>query len=298
VLQTADSACYVAKNAGRNRVHIHNSEDDTVPAQRHGELRWVNRIQDALATNSFELYAQRIVALKPAVDATQQGQYCELLLRLIDERGEPIEPGVFMPAAERFQLSGRIDRWVIEHAFHWLAGHPGYLQQLELCAINLSAPSLSDQTFHTHVLAQLEEFALPAAKICFEISESAVIANLTHVTRFINTLRSRGCRFALDDFGSGLSSFAYLKNLPVDFLKIDGLFVRDIADDPIDRAMVRSINEISQLLGKRTVAEYVENDSILQHLRDMGIDYAQGFAIDQPRPLVEYIESRSASTAD
>jgi EAL domain-containing protein (putative c-di-GMP-specific phosphodiesterase class I) len=196
-----------------------------------------------------------------------------------------IEPDIFMPVAERYQLCSRIDRWVIDHAFHWLAGHPQYLQQLELCAINLSGHSLSDQTFQDHVLAQLDAFALPAARTCFEITETAAIANLTHATRFIKTLRTHGCRFSLDDFGSGLSSFAYLKNLPVDFLKIDGLFVKDIADDPIDRAMVRSINEIAQLMGKQTIAEYVENTTILQHLRELGIDYAQGFGIDQPQPL-------------
>jgi diguanylate cyclase (GGDEF)-like protein len=285
ILQTADSACYVAKKAGRNRVQIYSAEGDLAVARHHGELRWISRINDALAEDRFTLFVQRIVPLASKPEGTAQKQYCELLLRLIDSGGQMIEPDIFMPVAERYQLCSRIDRWVIDHAFHWLAGHPQYLQQLELCAINLSGHSLSDQTFQDHVLAQLDAFALPGARICFEITETAAIANLTHATRFIKTLRTRGCRFSLDDFGSGLSSFAYLKNLPVDFLKIDGLFVKDIADDPIDRAMVRSINEIAQLMGKQTIAEYVENTTILQHLRELGIDYAQGFGIDQPQPL-------------
>jgi diguanylate cyclase (GGDEF)-like protein len=287
VLQAADSACYVAKNAGRNRVHIYSTEGDTLTDRHHGELHWVKLIQDALAGDAFQLYAQRIVPVTEQPHGSRPEQYYELLLRLLDDSGQIITPGVFMPAAERFQLCDRIDHWVIDKAFRWLAEHPDNLQKTDLWAINLSGHSLVDQALQDHILTRLDEFSLAGASICFEITETAVIANLTQASRFIKTLKSRGCRFAVDSFGSGLSAFAYLKNLPVDFLKIDGLFVRDIADDPIDLAMVRSINEIAQLMGKKTVAEYVENDIILQHLRELGIDYAQGFAIDPPKPLGE-----------
>jgi EAL domain-containing protein (putative c-di-GMP-specific phosphodiesterase class I) len=160
---------------------------------------------------------------------------------------------------------------------------------VELCAINLSGHSFSDPQLQTFIVEQLEQFAIPPAKLCFEITETAAIANLTYATRFITLLKTRGCRFALDDFGSGLSSFAYLKNLPVDFLKIDGAFVKDIATDPIDLAMVRSINEIGQLLGKQTIAEYVEDEAILQRLQELGVDYAQGYYIGRPQPLEQLL---------
>lgn len=288
VLQAADSACYVAKNKGRNQIHSYSAEKDSAITQHHGEVRWLKRIQDALVDNEFQLYEQRIIALN-AEDATAH-QHSELLLRLTETDGQVFEPGTFMAAAERFQLCGKIDRWVIEQAFRWLAGHPQYLQPLHFCAINLSGTSLNEPTFQTYLLEQFDVYSLAPEKICFEITETVAITNLTYAARFMKTLKERGCRFALDDFGSGLSSFAYLKNLPVDFLKIDGLFVRDIVDDPIDRAMVSSVNEIAHLMGKQTIAEYVENDAILQHLREIGIDYAQGFAIDRPKPLTQWQE--------
>jgi EAL domain-containing protein (putative c-di-GMP-specific phosphodiesterase class I) len=200
-----------------------------------------------------------------------------------------VSPGAFIPAAERYHLVVPIDRWVIRTAFNWLTEHPAFLERLALCAINLSGRSLGDKAFQAFVLRQFEQTAMPAEKICFEITETAAISNLDHTTQFIKMLKAKGCRFALDDFGSGLSSFAYLRNLPVDFLKIDGVFVKDIVEDPIQLAMVRSINEIGQLMGKKTIAEYVENQAILDQLRLLGVHYAQGFGIAMPCPLADLL---------
>jgi len=285
VLQAADSACYVAKDGGRNRVHVHDAQDEDL-ARRQGEMQWIGRIQEALEENRFRLYAQQIFPV--CADGTST-VHCELLLRLVDDSGGMLLPGAFMPAAERYHLAPRIDRWVVDQAFQWLAGNPRWLSRLKLCAINLSGQSLCDPLLQAEVLRQLDAWSLPAGKICFEVTETAAIANLTDAIRFIKALRARGCRFALDDFGSGHSSFAYLKNLPVEYLKIDGVFVKDIAEDPIDLAVVRSINEIGQLMGKQTIAEYVENDAILERLREVGVDYAQGYGLGLPQPLEDLL---------
>ena len=213
---------------------------------------------------------------------------------MLDDAGEAILPGAFLPAAERYNLAVRIDRWVIAAAFAAFAARPGWLHRVRLCAVNLSGASLSDTEFLDFLLEQLEQSAVSPDKLCFEITETAAIANLTAAVKFIETLKRRGCRFALDDFGSGLSSFAYLKNLPVDFLKIDGLFVRDIADDPIDLAMVRSINEIGQLLGKQTIAEFAETDAVLAELGRLRVDYAQGYGVGRPRPLADLTNADAA----
>ncbi|MFK8184429.1 MAG: EAL domain-containing protein [Phormidesmis sp.] len=281
VLQAADSACYVAKDAGRNRVHVY-LDDDEVLVHRYGQMQWISRIQRALEEDRFELYAQPIVALN---DPPEKGAHYEFLIRLAEEDGRVSLPGAFMPAAERYNLAVAIDRWVVSHAFRWLADHPAVLDDLGLFTLNLSGHSIGDRSFHAYVLHQLDETELPAEKICFEITETAAVANLTEATRFMLALKIRGCCFSLDDFGSGLSSFGYLKALPVDFLKIDGLFVKDIVEDPVDLAMVRSINEIAQLLNKQTVAEYVENDDILAQLRMLGVDYGQGYGLGKPQPL-------------
>jgi EAL domain-containing protein (putative c-di-GMP-specific phosphodiesterase class I) len=218
------------------------------------------------------------------------------LLRLVDKAGRVTLPGVFIPAAERYGLAARIDRWVIDHVFRWLAGQPNVVDRLELCSINLSGQSLSDHQFDAHVLRQLDATGIPGEKICFEITETAAIANLNDARKFIQTLKAHGCRFALDDFGSGLSSFAYLKNLPVDFLKIDGAFVKDMVDDPIDLAMVRAINEIGQLMGKKTIAEYVEDAAINSRLREVGVDFVQGFWTSHPQPIAGiFAETDSAA---
>ncbi len=285
VLSAADAACYMAKEQGRNRIHIY-QPDDAELAQRHGEMQWATRIPRALEEDRFRLFWQPIV---PVTRGNDQRLHFELLLRLEDEVGRLIAPGAFLASAERYNLSTRLDRWVISAAFEWLLAHPHELQQLGLCTINLSGHSMSDQAFLAFIMHQFEVTAIPPEKICFEVTETAAIANLTIATQFIKALKARGCCFALDDFGSGLSSFAYLKNLPVDFLKIDGAFVKDIADDPTSCAIVKSINEIGQIMGKQTVAEFVENEPILEKLRQMGVDYAQGYLIGRPMPLKEML---------
>jgi len=280
VLSAADAACYAAKDAGRNRIHVYSSDDKTL-AKRRGEMRWVNRINQALEEGQFRLYYQKIVSVKDV----KEGEHYELLLRMADKSGKLIPPGAFLPAAERYGLSTRIDQWVVDTAMNWLETHPAKLKKLHLCAINLSGQTLGNETFLDNLLNKLEGSKVPAHKICFEITETSAIANLANAIRFIKKLRNKGCVFALDDFGSGVSSFGYLKNLPVDYLKIDGAFVRDIATDRIDKAMVKSINDIGQIMGKKTIAEFVENDNILQELKKLGVDYAQGYGIAKPRAL-------------
>jgi diguanylate cyclase (GGDEF)-like protein len=291
VLRDADSACYTAKDRGRNRIHVYRIGDEAL-VRRHGEMQWAVRINRALEEGRFELSYQPIVRL----DGGQGGGHYELLLRMQDEQGRVVLPGVFLAAAERYQLSSKVDRWVIGKVCEWFAGHPRQLERLRLCGINLSGHSLGDEQFLGLVIRLLEDAAIPLEKLCFEVTETAAIANLANATRFITALRARGCRFALDDFGSGVSSFAYLRSLPVDYLKIDGTFVRHIVDDPIDSAMAQSINEIGHTMGKRTVAESVENAAILNKLQQMGVDYAQGFVIARPQPL-EQLVADSASIA-
>jgi diguanylate cyclase (GGDEF)-like protein/PAS domain S-box-containing protein len=285
ILSAADAACYAAKDRGRNRIHIYH-EGDVELARRHGEMRWVTRIQTALEENRFELARQPIVSLSTHSSADT---HYELLLRMRDEDGNIVLPDAFLPAAERYNLSVRLDRWVVREAFRLLTSDPDHLDALFLCSINLSGVSLADEDFLIFVTTELASTGLPPGKVCFEITETAAIANLSGAMRFIEVLRRVGCRFALDDFGSGLSSFAYLKSLPVDFLKIDGLFVKDIIEDPIDRELVRSINEIGHVMGKRTIAEFVESSEILAALGEIGVDYAQGYELGKPSLLPKRI---------
>jgi EAL domain-containing protein (putative c-di-GMP-specific phosphodiesterase class I) len=287
VLSTADSACYAAKDGGRNQIHVYR-EDDVKVAQRHGEMQWVARIQRALDDDRFELYAQPIA---PIVTGDSSPDHYEVLLRMQDEQGRIVLPGAFLSAVERYNLSARLDRWVIRNAFEWLARHPECMQRLSLLSINLSGHSLGDSQLMGHIIERFKEGRIPPEKVCMEITETAAITNLTSATRFIKVLKEWGCRFALDDFGSGLSSFAYLKNLPVDFLKIDGLFVKDILDDAIDYAMVKSINEIGHVMGKKTVAEFVDSEAVLNALGVIGVDYAQGYAIGKPRPINSILQA-------
>ncbi len=286
ILSAADRACYMAKERGRNRVHVH-KEDDKELAKRHGEMQWAVRLPRAQEEDRFIPYFQKMAPTEEQ-DGTQTTHY-ELLLRMKDETGNLVLPSAFLSAAERYNLSDRLDRWMIARAFRWLRAHPAHMAQLRICSINLSGLSLSNKAFLSDVIRELEESGIAAEKICFEITETVAIANLSSATKFIGSLTELGCRFALDDFGSGLSSFAYLKNLPVDFLKIDGLFVKDILDDAIDLAMVRSINDIGHVMGKKTIAEFVESDAILDKLKEMSVDYVQGYAIGRPRPLDEVL---------
>ncbi|MET0007474.1 MAG: EAL domain-containing protein [Candidatus Thiodiazotropha sp. 6PLUC9] len=280
-LSSADAACYVAKDMGRNRIHIYQTYDEEINRQQ-GEMRLVTKIESAIDQQRFSLLQQSIMSLKSNAIGDE---HIELLVRMEDEDGEQIMPGSFIPAAERYNIMHSVDRWVIGEAFRWLSENPERLEELGLCAINLSGQSLGETNLHEYILEKLRLYNLPAEKISFEITETAVVSRLDQAARFMSLLKRRGFRFALDDFGTGMSSFAYLKHLPVDYLKIDGSFVRNMLNDPVDRAMVESINHIGHLMGLQTIAEYVENDQILEQLIDIGVDYAQGYGIVQPSPL-------------
>jgi diguanylate cyclase (GGDEF)-like protein/PAS domain S-box-containing protein len=282
VLKEADAACFAAKDKGRNRVHVFRPDDEELSI-RHGEMQWVEKIQHGLEQNCFCLYGQPIVS----ITNRDEGMHFETLVRYRDDNGRIIPPGAFLPAAERYNLAPAMDRWVISQLFEWIATKPGFLDELSLCSVNLSGLSMSDETMLAFISEQFSKRAIPAHKICFEITETATIGNLSYATKFINRLKERGCLFSLDDFGSGLSSFAYLKNLSVDFLKIDGLFVKNILDDKVDLAMVKSINEVGHVMGKKTIAEFVENEQIFNLLNVLGVDYAQGYGIGKPVPLDE-----------
>ncbi|MES2207567.1 MAG: EAL domain-containing protein [Pseudomonadota bacterium] len=280
IMRMADAACYVAKDMGRNRIHVYSNEDQQL-VRRHGEMSWIARIKKALDEHRFVLYSQQILALG---EDGEGGNHYELLLRMFDEKGDIIPPMAFIPAAERYSLMPLLDRWVIQTAF---AGHAERHQQGEpwgTCAINLSGKSICDENFLAFVSEQFLRYKVSPKSICFEITETAAIANLSQAIILIRALKAMGCRFALDDFGSGMSSFAYLKHLPVDYLKIDGGFVKDMVEDKIDRAMVKSINEIGQVMGIKTIAEFVENEAILAALREIGVNFAQGYGIEKPKP--------------
>jgi diguanylate cyclase (GGDEF)-like protein/PAS domain S-box-containing protein len=282
LMSAADVACYAAKDSGRNRIHAY--QHDEIP-QRHREMHWVSRITRACEENRLELYYQPIVAIGTNPDT--RGHY-ELLLRMRDENGALIPPGEFIPAAERYNLMPVIDRWVVQHALGTLAHYrsEGVNNQVTSpysIAINLSGTSLNDDRFLDFLINELQTHDLSPGAVCFEITETAAIANLAKVVHFMRELKARGCLFSLDDFGSGLSSFMYLKNLPVDYLKIDGQFIQNVSVDPIDRSMVEAIHQIGKAMGIKTVAERVESLQVLQTLAEIGIGYAQGYFIAEPR---------------
>jgi EAL domain-containing protein (putative c-di-GMP-specific phosphodiesterase class I) len=289
LLMAADQACYLAKERGRNRVHVYRESDQRL-ARRLGEMQWVSRLNEAFEQQYFRLYTQPIVGLGGPAHP-----HLEVLIRIQPAKGDLILPGAFIPAAERYDLMTAIDRWVIRavcsHAGSARLDAPTAPDAANALAtpmqysINLSGTSLGDEGLHDYIVAQFTEFGVAPQQICFEITETAVIANLLKAQEFMAGLKALGCRFSLDDFGSGLSSFAYLKALPVDFLKIDGVFIRDIAHNSVNRAMVKAINEVGHVMGLCTVAEYVEDDTTLQVVRQLGLDYAQGYAVGMLQPM-------------
>jgi diguanylate cyclase (GGDEF)-like protein/PAS domain S-box-containing protein len=274
VLATADSACYAAKSEGGNSVHVYQANDNSLKEQ-HKLLDWVSRINVGLENNQFVLFMQPIEGLKPSREP-----HCELLIRMKGDDGMVFPPSKFLPAAERYHLMPKIDGWVINEAFSIIARKGANFKSV--CAINLSGQSLSQEGFLEYVLAKIKQYEINSKRICFEITETAVISNLEKAQHFMSELRAIGCRFSLDDFGSGLSSFAYLKNLDVDFLKIDGMFVKSIVNNKIDRAMVESINKVGHVMGLLTIAEFAENQEVIDVLIEIGVDYVQGYGVAMP----------------
>jgi len=286
VLRAADIACYAAKSKGRNQVFIYESDSPELE-KRRGEMRWATRIGEALENKQFRLYYQTI---KPIATAEPGVFHCELLMRREDESGRLASPEAFIPAAERFNLMADIDRWVVSAALPRiteLARIAARNGERVLCGINLSGQSLGDGSFHDYVDRLMDTYEVPPEAVCFEVTESSAIANFEVALSFIQKMRARGCCFALDDFGTGVSSFSYLKKLPLDYVKIDGSFIRDLLSEPVDEAMVECINRIAHTLGIKTIAEYVESEALLARLRELGTDYAQGYAIARPAPLDE-----------
>ena len=288
-MSAADSACYIAKEAGRNQLQIAHMGDRRLQ-QRHGEMQWASRLTRALEKDQFTLYFQPII---PCANKSRHYTYLEILLRLIDDDGTVIAPGAFLYAAEKYNMVSSIDRWVIENSMAWLAETEKSDGRPITISINLSGQTIGSPDMLKFIIDKMEETGAPAEQIIFEVTETAAIENITSATSFMLTLRGCGFRFSLDDFGSGLSSFTYLKKLPVDFLKIDGAFVRDILSDPVDYAMVRSINELGQLLGKETIAEFVETTGLADELERMGVNYVQGYAFAKPRPLINHTQNQA-----
>jgi diguanylate cyclase len=280
VMQAADTSCYAAKEAGRNRVHLWFDTDQAMRA-RHGEMQWAARLEQALDENRFVLYGQRIQAL----GAGAHGLHVEALVRMLDSEGAMVSPAAFLPAAERFHLASRIDRWVLRHAIDRLKALAD-LSAVETLCINLSGQSIGDRVFHRHALETLQlSGSAICRRLCLEITETATVTHIADARVFIDQVRALGVRIALDDFGSGASSFGYLKNLSVDMLKIDGQFIRDIVDDPLDDAAVRCFVDVARVVGVKTVAEFVGRAEVLDRVRDIGVDFAQGFLIHHPEPL-------------
>jgi len=283
LMSSADVACYSAKDMGRNQVHLYRDSDASL---RHEEMKWVSRISSAVEDNRLELYYQPIIGINRDRD-NSRGHY-ELLLRMRDENGQLVSPDQFIPAAERYNLMSTLDRWVVKEALTELADRNAEGDARYTIAINLSGTSLSEDRFLADVIAELEKQKLPPGAVCFEITETAAISNLSRVVHFMQTLKKLGCKFSLDDFGSGLSSFTYLKNLPVDYLKIDGQFISNVADDNVDESMVKAISEVGHAMGIETIAERVETKKVLDKLGLLGIEFAQGYYIARPTSVTSF----------
>ncbi len=290
ILSEADTACYEAKDQGRNRIHIYHQDDSNLQ-KRRGEMHWVHRINDALDKNQFILYCHDIHSINSShhnpLTSTDVRQV-EILIRLQAENGRVIPPMAFIPAAERYNLMPAIDKYIIRKTFEYINQHPK--DNNFRFFINLSGQSLCDENFMDFLCTEFKTNNIDPKRFTFEITETAAIANFTRAVKFINTLKVLGCQFALDDFGSGLSSFAYLKNMPVNYIKIDGTFVRGMTSDSTDAAFIEAIHQIGSIMGIDTIAEYVENEHILEQIHKIGINYAQGFHLDQPRPLQDVLQ--------
>ncbi|MCK4951596.1 MAG: EAL domain-containing protein, partial [Gammaproteobacteria bacterium] len=284
VMSFADSACYIAKEKGRNMIHVYQPDDDAM-IKRKGEMQWVHRITEAYTQELFVLYAQEIV---PVANRTHGGKHYELLIRMLDESGQIIPPMEYVTAAERYNMMADLDRWVIHNAFDLIHRYEERIEKenlkTKIFAINLSGQSLNDSKTMSFLKEEFTRYPKLASSVIFEITETAAISNLSQAYDFISTFKGNGVKFALDDFGSGLSSFAYLKNLNVDYLKIDGEFVKDMDCDPINFAMVGSINQIGHIMGIKTIAEHVVSDDIRDMLMELGVDYGQGNWLSEPRP--------------
>jgi diguanylate cyclase (GGDEF)-like protein len=284
VLSAADIACYTAKDLGRDRIHLY-AHDDTEMRRRHNEMHWVSRVQAALEADRFELYCQEMQRL---CEPHAPPRHCEFLLRMRDDDGDIILPKAFIPAAERYGIMAHLDRWVVKAVIGYLAerdrgGHGSVGGRVSF--INISGVSLGDADFYDFIRKQITAMAIAPQQLCFEITETAAISNLRQAVNFIKGVRDLGCQFALDDFGAGLSSFSYLKAIPVDYLKIDGRFVRNVAADPLSYAIVQAVNDIGHVAGLHTIAEFVETTEVRDTLCHMGVDMAQGYGIARPQAV-------------
>jgi len=282
IIGAAESACFTAKELGRNQVRLY-EKTDVIMTKRHDDVLWVGRIHNAIEDNRFKLYRQRIISIQN--DTVELSHY-EILLRMIDEKGSVLSPFTFIPAAERYEQMTKLDRWVILKTLETLSFHNKKEDAVVLhLSINLSGQSLCEDGFAEFIINSINKYEIQPESLCFEVTETAAIINLSHAQKFMAKVKAIGCSFSLDDFGSGMSSFGYLKSLPVDYLKIDGQFVKGMMSDPVDRAMVESIHHIGHVMGLQTIAEFVEDDEMIEHLRLIGIDYAQGYALGRPEPF-------------
>ncbi|NEX17592.1 MAG: ammonia permease [Halochromatium sp.] len=291
-LGRADTACYAAKDSGRNRVHLYDPDDREL-SLRKGQMKWVSRIQQALDEDGFRLFYQGIVPLDQQQD---RSSHFEILLRMAAEGDEVLPPGAFIPAAERYGLMPEVDYWVVEHTLQWLSAYQtSGGAEIKRCAINLSGATLGNDKHTARIRECLERYPVAPSRICFEITETAAMANLDQAKHFIEEVKQLGCGIALDDFGSGLSSFGYLRDLNVDLVKIDGSFVRELDGNEVHRAMVEAIVGITGVMGLKSIAEFVENAQVIEILREIGVDYAQGYYLARPRPLIDYPGTRVAA---
>jgi len=279
LLMKADSACYIAKDNGRNRVHVYQPNDEDI-IKRAGDMQWLQTIKHSLEENKLVLYRQEI---RPTNPDDNLPTHHEILVRLLDENNDLVAPGIFIPAAERYQLMDTIDRWVITNTLSILQKY--HIDKSILFNVNVSAQSICDPGFLDFLISQFEQHKVAPQSITFEITETAAMSNMSRAITFIETIKDMGCKFALDDFGSGLSSFGYLSNLPVDFIKIDGYFASEIINNPVNYSIIESVNHIGHVMGLKTIAESVESEDILNKLVECGVDYVQGYSIERPQPF-------------